>query len=72
MTHTHHAIILAAGFGSRLQAQEGHKLLAMLAGRPLLDYHLDGFQRLGVTTVTIVTGFRHEALEAAVTALVRG
>jgi 1L-myo-inositol 1-phosphate cytidylyltransferase len=68
MTHTHHAIILAAGFGSRLQAEEGHKLLAILAGKPLLDYHLDGFSRLGVTTITIVTGFRHEALEAAVSA----
>lgn len=68
MTHTHHAIILAAGFGSRLQAQEGHKLLAVLANKPLLDYHLDGFSRLGVSTITIVTGFRHEALEAAVEA----
>jgi 1L-myo-inositol 1-phosphate cytidylyltransferase len=68
MTHTPHAIILAAGFGSRLQAAEGHKLLARIANRPLLDYHMDCFARLGVSTITIVTGFRHEALEAAVAA----
>lgn len=68
MTHTHHAIILAAGFGSRLQAQEGHKLLAVVGGRPLLAWHLDHFISLGVTHVTVVTGFRHEALERAVIA----
>ena len=63
---TTHAIILAAGFGSRLQAQEGHKLLATIQDKTLLSYHLDGFKRLGVTDVTVVTGYRHEALERAV------
>ena len=66
MPHTQHAIILAAGFGSRLQAQEGHKLLAVVGGRNLLAWHLDHFTSLGVTHVTVVTGFRHEALERAV------
>lgn len=66
MTHTAHAIILAAGFGSRLQASEGHKLLARLGGRTLLDWHLEGFRKMGVTHITIVTGYRHEALEQAV------
>ncbi len=64
--HTTHAIILAAGFGSRLKAEEGHKLLAKIGGRTMLSYHMDNFQRLGVTHLTVVTGFRHEALEQAV------
>lgn len=63
---THTAIILAAGLGSRLQAPEGHKLLASIAGRPLLDYHLENFRHLGVSSLVIVTGFRHNALEEAV------
>lgn len=63
---TAHAIILAAGFGSRLQAQEGHKLLALIGEQTLLQYHLDNFKRVGVEYITVVTGYRHEALEAAV------
>ncbi|CAN0599510.1 unnamed protein product, partial [Laminaria digitata] len=66
---TTHAIILAAGFGSRLAAEEGHKLLVPIAGRTLLERHIENFQRVGVTHVTIVTGYRHEVLEAAVIAL---
>ncbi len=70
--HTRHAIILAAGLGSRLQAQEGHKLLAMVGGRTLLSHHLDNFKRLGVSHITVVTGYRHEALERAVEAACAG
>ena len=66
MTMTTHAIILAAGFGSRLEADEGHKLLVTIRGRTLLERHLENFTKLGVTHVTIVTGFRHEVLEATV------
>ena len=68
MHHTTHAIILAAGFGSRLQAKEGHKLLARIGQRTMLDYHMENFLRVGVTHITVVTGFRHEALERAVEA----
>jgi 1L-myo-inositol 1-phosphate cytidylyltransferase len=63
-TETTHAIILAAGFGSRLGAEEGHKLLARVGGRSLLDYHLDNFATLGVRQVTVVTGYRNDALAA--------
>lgn len=63
---TTHAIILAAGFGSRLQAEEGHKLLAVVGGHTMLEHHMENFARIGVTHITVVTGFRHEALEAAV------
>lgn len=63
---TTHAVILAAGFGSRLGAKEGHKLLAQVGGRTMLEHHLDNFRMLGITTLSIVTGFRHEALELAI------
>lgn len=61
---TTHAIILAAGFGSRLQPEEGHKILTRVDDRPLLDYHLENFARLGVDDVTVVTGYESDALMA--------
>lgn len=64
MQHTRYAMILAAGLGSRLEAEEGHKILARLGDRPLLDYHLENFARLGVTDTIVVTGYRREELEA--------
>lgn len=69
---TTHAMILAAGFGSRLQAKEGHKLLVELGGRTLLEHHLVNFEALGVTDITCVTGFKHEALEAAIVRTTQG
>jgi choline kinase len=62
---TRHAIILAAGFGSRLQPEAGHKLLERVGGRPMLDYHLDRFAHLGVDVITIVTGYAADALESS-------
>ena len=61
-----HAVILAAGFGSRLAAKEGHKLLVPLQECSLLQWHLAFFKALGVTQVTIVTGHEHHALEEAI------
>ena len=69
---TRHAIILAAGFGSRLEAKEGHKLLVEIGGRTMLDRHLENFRALGVEHVTVITGYRHEVLEEAVEALTAG
>ncbi len=59
---TTHAIILAAGYGSRLQPEEGHKLLAPIGQTPLLCHHLRHFQQLGVRRVTIVTGYEADDL----------
>lgn len=55
-------VILAAGFGSRLDAPEGHKILAEIGGRPLIDWHLENFSRAGARDVIVVTGFEHQAL----------
>lgn len=60
---TEHAIILAAGRGSRLQPEEGYKLLVEIDGQSMLDRHLANFERLGVSEVTVVTGYRHEPLD---------
>lgn len=60
---TSHAVVLAAGRGSRLRPDEGYKLLVEIDGRTLLDHHLRNFARLGVTDVTIVTGYRHAELD---------
>lgn len=59
-----HAIILAAGFGSRLDPDEGHKILVEVGGRTLLDAHLSNFAKVGVEHLTVVTGYRSEALAA--------
>ena len=67
-----HAIILAAGFGSRLGAEEGHKLLVKIGGKTMLDCHLENFRALGVEHITVITGYRHEVLEQAVEALTEG
>ena len=57
--HTRSAIILAAGFGSRLQLRATHKLLTVVGGRTLLDHHVRNLERLDVHRVVVVTG--HEA-----------
>ncbi len=65
---TKNAVILAAGLGSRLDAPEGHKLLAVIGGQSLLQHHLDGFSAMGVQKVIIVSGYRAEDLNKAVLA----
>jgi 1L-myo-inositol 1-phosphate cytidylyltransferase len=60
------ALILAAGFGSRLRPDEGHKILTTIGDRRLLDFHIEHFHRLGVTEIVVVTGFDAEPLEAAI------
>lgn len=63
---TNHAVILAAGLGSRLGAREGHKLLVTIAGRSLLARHVDNFRRLGVTEIIVVTGYEARGLRARI------
>lgn len=60
------AIILAAGFGSRLSADESHKLLTPVGSRTLLGHHLHNFACLGVEEVIVVTGYRGAELTEAV------
>lgn len=59
-----HAIVLAAGAGSRLRAVAPVKPLAEVAGRPLILHALDSLAAAGVKAATVVTG--HEARAVAV------
>lgn len=61
------AIILSAGQGSRLGAltSERPKCLIDFNGRTLLDRQLDTLAANGVDDVTVVTGFRDDAIEEA-------
>ena len=54
-----HALILAAGTGSRL-ALGVPKCLVQVGGRPLLDHQLDAIEQ-----VTVVVGYEHEQVEDA-------
>lgn len=65
---TEHAIILAAGRGSRLDPQEDYKLLVEIGGVSMFDRHLRHFSRLGVRHVTVVTGYRHGPLDERIRA----
>ena len=60
------AIILAAGYGSRLAGEHSHKLLATVGSRTMLAHHIDNFQRLGVETVVIVAGYRSNLLKSRI------
>lgn len=57
-------VILAAGEGRRLRPHTADrpKALVPLLGRPLLDYQLEALASAGLDDVTLVTGYRSEAL----------
>jgi choline kinase len=64
------AIILSAGQGSRLGhlVDNGPKCLVDFNGRTLLDRQLDTLAANGVDEAVVVTGFRDDAVEAALRA----
>jgi choline kinase len=60
-------VILAAGQGSRLLplTEDTPKCLLDLSGRSMLEWQLRGLAAAGVREAVIVTGFRSELVEAA-------
>lgn len=66
-----HALVLAAGHGSRLRDHLSvpHKALAPLAGEPLLLRTCRMLDQLGLREITIVTGHQSEALHSALAAV---
>jgi len=64
------ALILAAGYGTRLQPYTDHtpKPLFTIAGRPLLGVIIDKLQQAGCKSVIINTHHLHHAIEAFVAA----
>jgi 1L-myo-inositol 1-phosphate cytidylyltransferase len=65
------AVILMAGAGSRLRgsAQTTAKPLIPIAGRPLISYALDSFEKAGVENIYAVVGPSGEELAAAIAPL---
>lgn len=60
------AVILAAGRGSRLGVLSGEtpKCLLPIAGKPLLEHHLDALASAGIDDVTVVVGFEAQRVAA--------
>jgi choline kinase len=58
------ALILAAGFGSRLVSHGAPKPLVEVHGIPLIEWSVRQVARAGVTRVVVVTGYRAEEIEA--------
>ncbi len=63
---TTQAVILAAGFGSRLRplTDSCPKALVAVAGQPLLGHALDALKGHGVTEVTVVVGYAAHTVRA--------
>lgn len=61
-----HAVILAAGRGSRLGhlTDDKPKCLTVVAGHALLDWMLDALFQAGIEHVLIVGGYGYESLES--------
>lgn len=62
------ALILAAGFGSRLAPITDHcpKSLVPVNGKPILIKQIENLRENNVTDITIVSGYKAEILEQAV------
>lgn len=59
------AIVLAGGFGTRLQSvvSDVPKPMAPINGKPFLDYVLNFLHKQGINRVVISTGYMHEYIE---------
>lgn len=60
------AVILAAGAGRRMYplTQETHKCLLPVGDSTLVDRMLEGLLQVGATEVLLLTGYRHDQLQA--------
>jgi len=56
------AVVLAGGFGTRLQAvvQDVPKPMALINGRPFLDYQLNYLKSYGIKHIIFSVGYKHE------------
>src|SRR3989338_4055960 len=61
-----HAVILAAGRGSRMLGftEEKPKCLTQLAGQSLLSWQLSALRQAGIKDIVVVRGYKKETLES--------
>jgi len=66
-TNARAAIILAAGRGRGLEAQtvDRPKIMLNIAGKPLLRWLIDAFKKQQINQITVVGGYRADAIETA-------
>src|SRR3984885_633067 len=66
-TAARHAIVLAAGRGRGLEAQttDRPKLMLNIAGKPLLRWLIDAFKKQYINQITVVGGYRADAIDTA-------
>ena len=61
-------LILAAGKGSRFQAESGEpspKVLRELLGKPLVSYVIDALSKVGIEDITLIVGYRSDDVKNA-------
>jgi phosphoenolpyruvate phosphomutase len=61
------AVVLAASRGRGLEAvtADRPKVMLPIAGKPLLRWLIDGFKKQGVNDITVVGGYRADAIDTA-------
>jgi phosphoenolpyruvate phosphomutase len=61
------AVVLAAGRGSGLEALtvDRPKIMLPIAGKPLLRWLVDGFKKEQINDITVVGGYRADAIDSA-------
>jgi len=61
------AVVLAASRGRGLEAitVDRPKVMLPIAGRPLLRWLIDGFKKEGINDITVVGGYRADAIDTA-------
>jgi bifunctional N-acetylglucosamine-1-phosphate-uridyltransferase/glucosamine-1-phosphate-acetyltransferase GlmU-like protein len=58
------AVVLAAGRGSRFNADKKNKAVYLLAGRPMISYTFELLEKAGLENVLVVVGWAKESITA--------
>jgi choline kinase len=59
------ALILAAGYGSRISdVTTDPKSLLKINDKTLMDWHFEAWKKVGITNVVVVTGYKRDVLES--------
>lgn len=56
------AVVLAAGKGTRMKADEKNKVMFDLAGKPMIGYTTEMLRRVGFNQIVVVVGFAKDSV----------